>query len=141
MYYNCCCSPICPLLAVTRDIFWLLIYWCLGYELSLQLSASHDVSDGNRQSKTCDLSPLAIWFLLCSSSWLKTLLAQCTSHASNSHSTQTEILNFPINQVSCSWILCCDWYALHSVWRQTTLWPCPRPFPSVWPRRLISTSI
>ena len=81
------------------------------------------------------------WFLLCSSSWLKTLFAQRTSHASSPHSTQTEISNFPVNhilQVSCDWILCCDWYALQGVGRQTALWPCPRPFPSVqnrvWPR-------
>jgi len=80
-------------------------------------------------------------FLLCSSSWLKTLFAQHTSHASSSHSTQNEILNFPVNhilQVSCDWILCCDWYALHGAGRKTALWPCPRPFPSVqnrvWPR-------
>ena len=73
------------------------------------------------------------WFLLCSSSWLKTLLTQHTSHASRLRSTQTEILNFPVNhilQVSCDWILCCDWYALHGKGRQTALWPCPRPFPS-----------
>ena len=36
-------------------------------------------------------------FLLCSSSCLKTLLAQFTSHTSSSCSTQTEILNFPVN--------------------------------------------
>ena len=49
-----------------------------------------------KYSKTCDLSAPAInRFLLCSSSWLKTLLAQLTSHASSSLSTQTEILNFP----------------------------------------------
>ena len=63
-----------------------------------------------------------------------------TSHASSLHSTQTEILNFPVNhilQVSCDWILCCDWYTLHSAGQQVTLWPCPRPFPSarnrIWP--------
>ena len=79
------------------------------------------------------------WFLLCSSSWLKTLFAQHTSHASSSHSTQTD---FPVNhilQVSCDWILCCDWYALHDAGRQAALWPCPRPFPSVrnrvWPHK------
>ena len=52
-------------------------------------------------------------------------------------STQTEILNIPVNhilQVSCDWILCCDWYALHGAGRQTALWPCPRPLPSVWSR-------
>ena len=73
-------------------------------------------------------------FLLCSSLWLKTLLAQHTSHASSSLSTQTENLNFPVNhilQVSCDWMLCYDWYALHGAGRQTALWPCPRPFPSV----------
>ena len=74
-------------------------------------------------------------FLLCSSSWLKTLLAQRTSHASNSLSTQTEILNFLVNHVSCDWILCCDWYTLHGAWWWTTIWPGPRPFPSVRPRK------
>jgi len=64
-----------------------------------------------------------------------------TSHASGSRSIQTEILNFPVNhtlQVSCDWILCCDWYALHGAGRQVALWPYPRLFPSVrnrvWPR-------
>ena len=36
-------------------------------------------------------------FLLCCSSWLKTLLAQCTSHASSSLSTQTEIWIFQLH--------------------------------------------
>jgi len=31
------------------------------------------------------------------------------------------------------WIMCCEWYALHSAWWWTALWPCPRPFPLVWP--------
>ena len=60
-----------------------------------------------------------------------------TSHASGSRSIQTEILNFPVDhilQVSCDWILCCDWYTLHGVGRQVALWPNPRPFPSVWNR-------
>ena len=64
-----------------------------------------------------------------------------TSHASGSRSIQTEILNFSVNhilQVSCDWILCCDWYALHGAGRQVALWPNPRPCPSVrnrvWPR-------
>ena len=47
---------------------------------------------------------LAIFFALTSSIstvfQLKTLLAQRTSHASNSLSTQTEISNFLVNQVS-----------------------------------------
>jgi len=78
--------------------------------------------------------------LLYSNSWLKTLLAQCTSHAPSSLSTQAQILNFPINRmllVSCDWILCCDWYALHGVGQQTAPWPCPRPFPwnRVWPHK------
>ena len=38
------------------------------------------------------------WFryLLCCNTWLKTLLAQCASHASSSLSTQTEIWIFPV---------------------------------------------
>ena len=60
-------------------------------------------------------------FLLCCSSWLETLLAQ---HTAINH----------ILQVSCDWILCCDWYTLHGTGRQTALWPCPRPFPLVWNR-------
>ena len=55
-----------------------------------------------------------------------------TSHASGLRSIQTEILNFPVDhilQVSCDWILCCNWYALHGVGRQVALWPNPRPFP------------
>ena len=54
-------------------------------------------------------------------------------------------LNFPVNhilQVSCDWILCCDWYALHDAGRQVALWPYPRPFPSVrnrvWTRETIA---
>ena len=74
-------------------------------------------------------------FLQCSSSWLNALVAQHTCHASNSLSTQTEILNSLVNQVSCDWILCCDWYTLHGAWWWTTIWPCPRPFPSVRPRK------
>jgi len=64
-----------------------------------------------------------------------------TSHASGSRSVQTEILNFPVNdilQVSCDGILRCDWCALHGAGRQVALWPNPIPFPSVrnrvWPR-------
>jgi len=48
-----------------------------------------------------------------------------------------------VDQVSCDWILCCDWYALHGAGRQAALWPNPRPFPSVrnrvWPRETIPT--
>jgi len=60
-----------------------------------------------------------------------------TSHASGSCSIQTEIMNFPIHhilQVSCDWILCCNWYTLHGAGQQVALWPYPRPFPSVWNR-------
>ena len=69
------------------------------------------------QSKTCDLSYSRFQYLLYSSSWLKTLLTQ--------H-------NFPVHhilQVSCDWILCCDWYALLGVGNKTALWPCSDPFP------------
>jgi len=45
---------------------------------------------------TCNISHLWFQFLLCSSSWIKTLLAQFTSHASSLLSTQTEILIFPL---------------------------------------------
>jgi len=64
-----------------------------------------------------------------------------TPHASGSHSIQTDFWNFPVNHillVSCDWILCCDWYALHGAGWQVALWPYPRPFPlarnRVWPR-------
>jgi len=92
--------------------------------------SSHDVSDGNRQSKTCDFFALVI-----SISTVFQLMTQdtsCSAHFS-CFSTQTEILNFLVNQVSCDWILCCDWHTLHSAWRWTALWSCPRPFPSVRP--------
>ena len=76
-------------------------------------------------------------FLLCCSSWLKTLLAQHTSHTLVKFAVYANWnLNFPVNHIlkvdlSCDWILCCDWYALHGAGQQTALWPCPRPFPSV----------
>jgi len=46
-----------------------------------------------------------------------------------------KFLNFLVNQVSCDWILCCDWYTLHGAWRWTALWPCLRPFSSVRPHK------
>jgi len=43
-------------------------------------------------------------------------------HASSSLCTRTDILNFPVNhilQVSCDWVLCCDWYTLHGAGQLT----------------------
>ena len=45
---------------------------------------------------------LVIWFLLCSSSWLKTLLTQFTSHTSGWLSTHAQISMNYILQVACA---------------------------------------
>jgi len=40
---------------------------------------------------------------------------------------------FPANhilQVSCDWILCCDWYTLHGLGLQTARWPRMSQIPS-----------
>jgi len=79
-------------------------------------------------------------FLLLFSSWLKTLLPQCTSHASSSCSTQTEILNLPVNHTSgVMWLNTVLWLVRTPKCGVINCsWPCPRPFPSVqnraWPR-------
>ena len=76
-------------------------------------------------------------FLSCCSSWLGALLIQPTSHASSLLSTQSGILDFLVNhilQVACDWILCYEWYALHSAGWQTALWPCHTlVWNGVWP--------
>jgi len=65
--------------------------------------SSHD-SDSNCQSTcaTFDLAVLAIQFLLCSSSGLKTLLTQFTSHASVWLSTHAQTSMKYILQVACA---------------------------------------
>ena len=80
-------------------------------------------------------------FLLCSSSRLKTLLAQRTSHVSCSRSTETEILKFSrwSHTSGTMWLNTVLWLVRTPRCRATTaVWPCPRPFPSVrnrvWPR-------
>ena len=67
---------------------------------NLVCKSSHDDSNGNRQSKTCVFF-FALARLISTVFQLMTQDTQCTSHASNSLSTQTEILNFLVNQVSC----------------------------------------
>ena len=70
-------------------------------------------------------------FLLCSSSWLMTLLAQRTSDALSSLSTQTEILNFRIDHIRYHVTEYCDVIGTHStVWVDKLLYDhVPDPFP------------
>jgi len=83
--------------------------------------------------KTCNLSALTI--LISTIFQLMTQDTSCSAHFSYFKFTLCSKWNFEVNQVSCDWILCCDWYALHSAWRQTALWPCPGPFPLMRPHK------
>ena len=121
-----------------RERVWdMVIKQLVAPVLNLSCKSSHDVSDGNYQSKTCDFFCTCKFDFYCVPAHDSThlLLSALLTYLRNSLSTQTEILNFLVNQVSCDWILCCDWYTLHGAWWWTTIWPCPRPYPSVRPRK------
>ena len=69
---------------------------------------SHDVSNSNCQSACTflyksDPAALVIRFLLCSSSWLKTLLTQFTSHTSGWLSTHAQTSWVTICSMAMSW--------------------------------------
>ena len=99
----CVCVCVCV---------WLCVCVCEGNSTHGSVCkciyvCSHDVSNSNYQSACTflykyDPAALVIRFLLCSSSWLKALLTQFTSHTSGWLSTHAQTSMKYIPQVACA---------------------------------------